>query len=69
MDFWNDNTTYVTQRKWKMWIQKNVKVISNFSLKKKLNEKFNSEVHWIFLNIYIFDLFFKKWCDCYKIYP
>jgi hypothetical protein len=28
MDFWNDNTTFVTLKKIKMRIQKNVKVMS-----------------------------------------
>jgi hypothetical protein len=27
MDFWNKNIKLVTQKKWKIWIQKNVKVM------------------------------------------
>jgi hypothetical protein len=54
MDFWNDNTTFVTQRKWKMWIQKicqsNVKFKNNNN-NKSLHEEFINEVHWNFFNI------------------
>jgi hypothetical protein len=47
MDFWNDNTTFVTQRKWKLWTQK----ICQSSV---INEEFISEVYWNkFPNIYI----------------
>ncbi len=56
MDFWNDNIMFVTKKKWKMWIQKIVKIVSKYKLKNKTtsNEEFISEVHWIFLNIYIY---------------
>jgi hypothetical protein len=56
MNFWNDNITFITQMKWKMWIQKNVKVVSNWKLKNKAssNEEFISEMQWNFPNIYIF---------------
>jgi hypothetical protein len=43
MDFWNDNTMFVTQ--------KNVKVASK---KKSSKKKIISEMHWNFPNIYIF---------------
>jgi hypothetical protein len=44
MDFWNNNTTFVTQKKWKMWIQKNVKVMSN------LLKKIKTSSHLEFFN-------------------
>jgi hypothetical protein len=28
MNYWNDDIAFVTQTKWKMWIPKNVKVMS-----------------------------------------
>jgi hypothetical protein len=56
MDFWNENITFVAQRKWKMWIQKNVNIVSKLKLKSKSssNEEFISEVHWKFPYIYIY---------------
>jgi hypothetical protein len=47
MDFWNDNNTFITKKKWKMWTQKNVKVVSKLKLKNKTSSKkeFTNEVH------------------------
>jgi hypothetical protein len=55
MNFWNDNTTLVTQRKWKMWIQKVNQSSVNINLKIKHNQMKNELVKCIeiFL-IYIF---------------
>jgi hypothetical protein len=54
MDFWNDNSTFVT-------LKKNVdskKCQSSVKIKLKnktsSNENFNNEVHWNFFNIYKF---------------
>jgi hypothetical protein len=33
--FWNDDIMFVTHRKWKLWIQKNVIVISKLKLKNR----------------------------------
>jgi hypothetical protein len=63
MDFWNNDITFVTQKKWKMWIQKNAKVI--FKLKQKTK-------HYQMKNLLVkcIDIFFiyiiqnLKSCDC-----
>jgi len=57
MDFWNDNITFVTQRKWKMWTQKIHQNSVNFFFKNKAssNEELISEMYWNFPNIYIFN--------------
>jgi hypothetical protein len=54
MDFWNDNTTLVTQKKWKLWNQSSVKIKN----KESSNEELISEVHSNFSYIYIY--YFKK---------
>jgi len=35
MDIWNKDITFVTQKKWKMWTQKNAKVVFKLKLKNK----------------------------------
>jgi hypothetical protein len=55
MDFWNDNTTFVTQKKWRMWTQEKCQSSVKIKIKNIVssNEKFIIKVHWNFPNIYI----------------
>jgi hypothetical protein len=57
MDFWNDNTAPITEKKWKMWIQKIHQVSVKIKNKNKAssNEELISEMQWIF-HIYIYIL-------------
>jgi hypothetical protein len=60
MDFWNDNTTFLTHKKKEMWIQKICQSIVIFFQKNKTssNEELISEMHWNFPNIYILNFKF-----------
>jgi hypothetical protein len=40
MDFWNDNTTFVTHEKWKIWTQKICQ--SSVKIKLKKNHQMNN---------------------------
>jgi len=55
MDFWNDNINFVTQKKWKMWTQKNAKIVFKLKLKNKHYQMKNLLVKCIdIFPIYIF---------------
>jgi hypothetical protein len=57
MDFWNDNIMFITQRKWKTWIQKiRQSSVKNCFKKKKHDQMKNWLVKciWNFPNMYIF---------------
>jgi len=64
MDFWNDNTMSITQKKWKMWIQKNVNKnkIKNHQMKHLLLKWIETFLIYLILILKIF-----KWHDCYKV--
>jgi hypothetical protein len=47
MDYQNDDISFVMYRKWKMWIQNNVKKKRNTPLS---NNEFKNKMHWNFLN-------------------
>jgi hypothetical protein len=55
MDFWNDKTTLVTKRKWKMWTQKIYQNNFKIKIKASSNEEFISEVNWKYSNRYFFN--------------
>ncbi len=61
MDFWNDTTTFVKQKKWKMWTQKNAKVIFELKLKNKHYQMKNLSVKCI--EIFLIYIIFKKLYD------
>jgi hypothetical protein len=65
MDFWNDNTMFVTQKKWKMWIQKRCQSSVKIKNKTLSNEEL---VKFIEISIYIYIYIILKtfkWHDCY----
>jgi len=66
MDFWNDNTTSITLKKWKICDSKKGQNSVKIKNKASSNEDFISEVHWNFLNIDFFNSKIFKWCDCCK---